>query len=216
MEATTASDDSGVEYYFACTAGGGHDSGWQDGTSYEDTGLQPETQYTYQVQARDKSSNQNATDWSTAESATTAPGVGDLPYFDGFESGDFVAGGWTTTGIAVVKRQAKYTGSYGAQLEAAASMETAINTAGSTGVRVRYVYRTKGMDGGEFLYAEWYDGSGWNLLDRGKAGGWTSMDIACGPGADDNPSFKLRFRLTADHPKEEYARIDDVEVISSP
>ncbi|MHC4865966.1 MAG: Calx-beta domain-containing protein [Planctomycetota bacterium] len=71
MTATTATDESGVEYYFECTAGGGHDSGWQDGTIYDDTALNPSTQYTYRVQARDKSTNQNATAWSTAESATT-------------------------------------------------------------------------------------------------------------------------------------------------
>jgi prepilin-type N-terminal cleavage/methylation domain-containing protein len=39
MTATTASDESGVEYYFECTAGGGHDSNWQDSPAYEDTGL---------------------------------------------------------------------------------------------------------------------------------------------------------------------------------
>ncbi|MHC4654164.1 MAG: hypothetical protein ACYS91_03990 [Planctomycetota bacterium] len=73
MLATTASDDSGVEYYFTCTAGGGHDSGWQDSPAYEDTGLTPETSYTYTVKARDKSTNQNETQPSTEASATTDP-----------------------------------------------------------------------------------------------------------------------------------------------
>ena len=73
MTATTATDESGVEYFFDCTAGGGNDSGWQDGTTYEDTGLSPETQYTYQVKARDKSSNQNETAYSTTKSVTTDP-----------------------------------------------------------------------------------------------------------------------------------------------
>jgi hypothetical protein len=74
MVATTASDTSGVEYYFACTFGGGSDSGWQNSTMYEDTGLNPNTLYTYQVKARDKSANRNETIYSTAESATTDPG----------------------------------------------------------------------------------------------------------------------------------------------
>jgi predicted phosphodiesterase len=71
MQASTASDTSGVEYYFACISGGGHDSSWQDSAFYEDTGLEPSTQYTYQAKARDKSASQNETGWSTAESAIT-------------------------------------------------------------------------------------------------------------------------------------------------
>jgi len=71
MKASAATDISGVEYYFTCTAGGGNDSGWQDSRAYEDTGLAPETQYTYTVIARDKSVNHNATAASAAVSATT-------------------------------------------------------------------------------------------------------------------------------------------------
>jgi hypothetical protein len=71
MVATTATDASGVEYYFTCTAGGGNDSGWQPSPTYEDTGLQPETQYTYTVKARDMSPSQYETAASTAASATT-------------------------------------------------------------------------------------------------------------------------------------------------
>ena len=79
MVATTATDPSGVEYYFDETSGnpGGSDSSWQDSTSYTDTGLSPSTQYTYRVQARDKSTNQNATGWSTSQSATTEAGGGE-------------------------------------------------------------------------------------------------------------------------------------------
>jgi hypothetical protein len=74
MIATTATDPSGVEYYFEETSGnpGGGDSGWQDSPIYEDTGLDPDTTYMYRVMARDKSINQNATAWSTELSATTS------------------------------------------------------------------------------------------------------------------------------------------------
>jgi hypothetical protein len=74
MMATTAYDPSGVEYYFTCTAGGGNDSGWQNNTTYEDTGLTPDTQYTYTVTARDKSIAQNTTAASTGASVTTYRG----------------------------------------------------------------------------------------------------------------------------------------------
>jgi hypothetical protein len=71
MTAMTANDVSGVEYYFACTSGGGHDSGWQDGTSYTDTGLTNGATYAYRVMARDKSLQRNQTQWSGEVSAAT-------------------------------------------------------------------------------------------------------------------------------------------------
>jgi hypothetical protein len=72
MEASVADDDlHGILYYFTCVAGGGHDSGWQADTLYEDTGLTRGTQYTYTVTARDTSVNQNVTGVSSEESATT-------------------------------------------------------------------------------------------------------------------------------------------------
>ena len=80
MTATAGSDSNGVEYYFACTAGGGHDSGWQDTPTYTDTGLQEHTWYTYQVKARDRSAQQNETGWSGPASAVIGGGVVYLPF----------------------------------------------------------------------------------------------------------------------------------------
>ncbi len=71
MTASTAYDESGVEYYFDCITPGGHDSDWQDSPTYTDTGLTNDTSYTYQVKARDKSINQNETAYSDPLLATT-------------------------------------------------------------------------------------------------------------------------------------------------
>ncbi|MBN1866804.1 FG-GAP repeat protein, partial [Candidatus Sumerlaeota bacterium] len=71
MTATTATDPCGVEYYFECTGGGGHDSGWQDSPAYVDVGLSELVTYTYRVRARDKSPAQNTTAWSSALGAMT-------------------------------------------------------------------------------------------------------------------------------------------------
>jgi len=73
MTATTATDDSGVEYYFENITDPNHDSGWQDSTTYTDADLLPDTTYTYAVIARDKSYWKNETVPSISESATTGP-----------------------------------------------------------------------------------------------------------------------------------------------
>ncbi|MCK4563521.1 MAG: DUF4091 domain-containing protein [Verrucomicrobia bacterium] len=75
MTASTASDTNSVQYYFTCTSSGGHDSGWQESATYEDTGLMPGAAHTYTVKARDTSLAQNTTAVSHAASATTGPAI---------------------------------------------------------------------------------------------------------------------------------------------
>jgi hypothetical protein len=84
MQAATAYDPSGVEYYFTCTAGGGNDSGWQSSTTYTDSGLTPGVPYSYTVKARDLSPARNETTPSAAASATlpTAFSVPDVTGMD--------------------------------------------------------------------------------------------------------------------------------------
>ena len=69
MTAATAYDPSGVDYYFTCTAGSGHDSGWQSSATYTDTGLTPGS-FSYTVKTRDRSPAQNPSTPSAAASAT--------------------------------------------------------------------------------------------------------------------------------------------------
>jgi Bacterial Ig-like domain len=76
MTAATASDPSGVQYFFDCNTAGGHDSPWQDSPVFTDTGLIPGTSYTYTVKARDKAPANNESSPSPARSATTGVPVG--------------------------------------------------------------------------------------------------------------------------------------------
>ncbi|MHC4456284.1 MAG: chitobiase/beta-hexosaminidase C-terminal domain-containing protein, partial [Planctomycetota bacterium] len=71
MTATTATDPSGVQYYFNNVTDPAHDSGWQASSTYNDFGLNPETEYTYKVRTRDQSPSQNTGNWSSTASATT-------------------------------------------------------------------------------------------------------------------------------------------------
>jgi hypothetical protein len=84
MTATTAYDPLGVEYYFSCTAGGGHNSGWQSSPVYTDTGLPPGVAYSYTVKARDKAPGLNETAASSVASATI-PSSATVPDVVGIE-----------------------------------------------------------------------------------------------------------------------------------
>lgn len=92
MTATTASDSSGVEYYFANLTDPTHDSGWQAGQTYVDTDLLQNTEYTYTVTARDLSSNHNETAPSAAASETISTAA---PIFVNFQpSGSTIPTGY--------------------------------------------------------------------------------------------------------------------------
>jgi hypothetical protein len=71
MTAHTASDISGVQYYFANTTDPNHDSNWVASPVWTDTGLTNNTKYSYKVKARDMSTNHNQTGWSNEANATT-------------------------------------------------------------------------------------------------------------------------------------------------
>jgi parallel beta-helix repeat protein len=60
MVATTASDESGVEYFFTCTSNSAYSSNWQDDPVYRVTSL-PKVTYSFVVRVRDKSPNRNTT-----------------------------------------------------------------------------------------------------------------------------------------------------------
>ncbi|MCJ7728780.1 MAG: CotH kinase family protein, partial [Sedimentisphaerales bacterium] len=62
-----------------------------------------------------------------------------LPWSDGFESGNFTAGGWTTQNTdATVITGAKYTGTYGAKLARGTWIQKLLDTRGFTTIHVQY------------------------------------------------------------------------------
>jgi len=71
VTATVANDGSGVEYRFKRISPEYY-SGWLSQPIWIDTGLDPNTQYCYAVQARDKSPQQNTTGWSAPLCGSTS------------------------------------------------------------------------------------------------------------------------------------------------
>ena len=83
MTATTANDTNGVQYRFHNTTRNTY-SAWQDSPAFTDTGLAANTSYSYTVQARDKSVNQNTNNASPPQSATTLEPDTSAPPTPGF------------------------------------------------------------------------------------------------------------------------------------
>jgi glucuronoarabinoxylan endo-1,4-beta-xylanase len=75
MTAATATDNDNppVEYYFECTNHGDANGIWQTSPTYIAQGLEPLTQYTFRVKARDSYLTPNLTGFSDTASATTGP-----------------------------------------------------------------------------------------------------------------------------------------------
>jgi len=98
MVATTASDVSGVQYYFQCTSDANYSSpDWQDSPTYQVSSL-PQGLYTFVVRARDKSPNQNTTANSTAVTVdlkppTPAPPNLQMDWAEGGEPKEIYGGG---------------------------------------------------------------------------------------------------------------------------
>ena len=134
-------------------------------------------------------------------------------FADDFESGDFVAGGWVLpTGKAVVKAVASDTGGFGARIRSTGSIERAVDTSTYDQVALLVSRRSKNYDSGESLEVEWFNGSTWSSVDTVITRKWNGRFIELPSGADNNSSFKIRFRSVGSMGKER-GDVDDVKVI---
>jgi hypothetical protein len=138
-------------------------------------------------------------------------------FTDGFESGNFTVGGWTTSGTAAVSTSAKSTGSYGARLSSTGSITKTRSTVGFASVQLRYTRKTNAsLDAGENLYIEWFNGSTWQVLETvGNNQAWASKAYTLPAGAANNAAFAFRFRTNANSSTEQ-ADIDNVELVGTP
>ncbi len=199
MTATTASDPSGVQYFFDCTAGaGGHDSGWQSGATYQDTGLTPSTQYSYRVQTRDQSANQNTGGWSTTQSATTQAG-GTTLLTDGFETNfdKWTDGGTTDWDRATAQKR---TGSYSAHAGSSDNdlISDNLNSSGYGSMTIDFWYRDDDIDADDDIYLQLYNGSAYANrleLDSTSEDTWQHAVVTVNNSGGDAAYFISNFRI---------------------
>jgi polyhydroxybutyrate depolymerase len=149
-----------------------------------------------------------------ARPGVTAMGERSL-FNDGFESGDFTAGGWTASGSPAVMASAGYEGAFGARVNQTSSLTRERSTLGYPTVRVRFAWRTSGLSAGEHLYAEWStDGVKWSIIKQTQEASWAKETFTLPPSAANNAGFRLRFRTNAASPSA-YADVDEVMILVS-
>lgn len=133
-------------------------------------------------------------------------------FFDGFESGDFVVGGWINDSAAV-HEQAVLNGTYGVKFQRQASIEKPMSTVGLTGLIVEYDRKTVNYDPEDYFYVEWYDGTSWTELEATQEAMWSHKSFVLPAAADNNPDFSLRFRAEANKPTDKVF-LDNVEILN--
>ncbi|MFT4542853.1 MAG: hypothetical protein ACI841_004374 [Planctomycetota bacterium] len=149
--------------------------------------------------------------------STGGPGETEL-FSDGFESGDFTAGGWVlTTSRPRVKTAARRTGSWGSRIRRSSAIERTVSTAGFKDIRVEFSRRTRNLDAGENLTVEWFNGSSWIIIevvgDTGNA--WSDLSFDLPSGANNRSNFRVRFTTNASQGKER-GDVDNVKTFGVP
>ena len=147
-----------------------------------------------------------ATDTASVVVTVTEP----ILFYDGFESGNFTAGGWAVTGQASVDTSAASVGVYGALLKKSASITKVIDCGTAVLIDLTYRRQTLNLAANEFFRAEWSsDGITWVILEQANgivSWGSPSFEVTLG-----GPSLHLRFSIvgstTADR-----VMLDEVKV----
>ena len=137
-------------------------------------------------------------------------------FFEGFESGSLDTNNWTNTGTGknwTAQDGGKYEGNYGIKVSktiAQSILEISLNTFGFEDIVFSFYYRVSTFEIGEYLAAEWYNGSEWITIFNVTTGnGWLfdSTNLS----ADNNSDFKIRFICLNDHNSESCA-VDNVTI----
>ena len=132
-------------------------------------------------------------------------------FSDGFESGTLSSGGWTVQNTqAIASTLARQAGAWGARLAGSTWVQRAVPTTGHTAITLTLARRTAGLDAGEALAVEWWNGSAWQSLGTTAATAWATQTFALPASAANLAGFRFRLRSAASDPGTERADIDGV------
>jgi hypothetical protein len=140
---------------------------------------------------------------------------GTIIFEDDFESGDWVAGGWSPKNGRAKNWQLGGVHGWIARLKRVTWIQNAISTAGFSGIRIAFDRRSKNYANGEFLRAQWHDGNNWNTMEDSNDGSWGHMHFNLPPSADNNASFQIRFKTNAITNQHRRSDLDNVMIVGN-
>jgi PKD repeat protein len=156
---------------------------------------------------------------STANYITASIPATPLSFYDNFET---ALSGWTTGGTVARNAAAPRNGVAAARLSGAASssMMRTVSTSGNSNIVVSFWLGTaNNLDAGEYLTADWYDGTSWTQLVQVQNPGTNTYlyyyQYSLPAAAANNANFRIRFSLNS-NTANEYGYVDDVRVTGIP
>ena len=216
--ANTETDLAGYRVYRSTTNGSGYTEVTTTpitATSFVNAGLTGGVTYYYVIRAQDTSGNLSVNSLQASATPTAPPAPVTL-FTDGFESGNLTAGGWVVQNTqAAAATGAAQSGSWGARLNRATWIEKSVSTAGYNTISIVVGRRTNGLDAGEFLYVEWWNGTAWTVAGTVNTTAWASATFNLPAAAANNAAFKFRFRTNANG-NNERGDVDNVSLRGIP
>jgi len=209
-------DLAGYRVYRSTTSGGGYAavSGLVGASAFTDNSVVNGVTYYYVVTAEDTSGNESGNSNQASGTPSAPGGQPQVLFADGFESGNFSAGGWSTSGSPLVTTAADQGGIYGARIRGTSWIQRSFSTAGYGSIELSYARRTSGLDSNEFLFVEYWNGSSWVAIETTRSTAWAFPTFSLGAGASNNSNFAIRFRTNANR-NNERGDVDDIEVVGT-
>ena len=140
-------------------------------------------------------------------------------FFEDWESASFSTNNWSFSGPSwEIVDYVVYAGTYTSKIDPKGTesfLIKSIDTTSYENIYFSFYAHTNGMDSGEYLASDWYNGTDWiNLLLIEDINTYTSYSYDLPSSAEDNCDFKIRFRCYASNPNER-CYVDNIAVNGS-
>ena len=207
---SAGSGATSYDVYFGTdsTPDAGELQGNQGGTSYAPGTLAFSTTYYWRIDSVNAAGTTTGSVWSFTTAADG--GSGGNIFSEGFESGGYSAGGWTTTNSNARITTASHSGAYASWLRRSTTITTTIDTSGTGGATLSFYASTSGYESSERMLAQYStNGSTWTTV--ATVSNSTTSYTLFSASVPASASLRIRFTTNANR-NNERTYLDDILV----